>query len=147
MLATVQRIFALCLTGLLLCQVVFAGSGGLQLCMPSSGGHFHLDFNCAEPDGELCCGESHRGSLTQAKLGQACELCFDLELKAESGDPLIRGERGSPKLPVLTCAPLPDLPPAAEPRTLFIADVYPQRAPPQANDALRQFRDVVSLRI
>jgi len=142
-----QRLYTLCLTWLLLCQTVLAGSGGLQLCMPSSGGPFQVVLNCSEAEVALCCGESPQGSSVHAELGENCLLCNDLNLEVERNDPWLTGERGSPKLPVCNIASGLILSQVEAPPALFFAEVCPKRAPPQVSDARQQFRDVVSLRI
>lgn len=147
MSTSLQRLHALCLTGLLLCQAALAGSGGLQLCLASTGEPFQVVLNCNETDVESCCRKSPQESSLQANLGEDCVRCHDFKLEIEGNDPWLAGERGSPKLPVCIPASGPIPSRMNAPFALVFAGVYPKRGPPQVSDALRQFRDVVSLRI
>lgn len=143
----IQRLHVLSLAGLLLCQTLMAGAGGLHLCLASSGGSFKLDLGCNELEAERCCGEKPQTSLVKADLGTACDLCHDVQLEVQFGSLWLAGERGSPKTPgFILISDIPK-PRVKSPRTLFFLKVCPQRAPPQVSDALRQFKDVVSLRI
>jgi len=148
---SIQRLYAMCLTGLFLCQAVLAGVGGLQLCLPSSGSPLQLNLNCNELNVELCCGDSQDRTLVQASLAKDWEGCHDLKLEAERNDPCLAGERDSSRrpleLPIFIFASRPNASRVEPPSALFFAEICPKRAPPQVNDALRHFRDVVSLRI